>query len=63
MTECFYALNAANEFPAFEERLYQALYDGKLAWGRLHISAFEEGGAARAISSKRTIGKSVVSNG
>lgn len=45
MTECFHALNEVSEYPAFEDALYQALYDGSvLAWGRRQLGRFDEDG-------------------
>jgi hypothetical protein len=36
MTECFHSLSSSVGYPKFEDRLYQALYDGDVsAWGRL----------------------------
>ena len=45
MTECFHTLNEASEYPAFEDVLYQALYDGQVAaWGRRQLGEFDEDG-------------------
>ena len=45
MTECFHTLNEASKYPAFEDALHQALYDGAvLAWGRRQLGRFEEDG-------------------
>jgi hypothetical protein len=45
MTACFHTLNDASEYPAFEDSLYQALYDGNVSgWGRQRISQFREDG-------------------
>jgi hypothetical protein len=45
MTEAFHMLNEAGEYPAFEEPLRQALYDGVvLAWGRRQLGRFAEDG-------------------
>jgi hypothetical protein len=47
MSECFQTLNEASEYPAFEDALYQALYDGSvLAWGRRQLRRFDEDGRA-----------------
>jgi hypothetical protein len=43
MTEALHLLNNAREYPAFEDSLYQALYDGGIqSWGRKSLSRINE---------------------